>query len=133
MKYGKSGIWRKIISSPFILLIILLFFIFLVKVVWAIREKVVISNSRLYSTNAELLKLQTHQNDLSKKISYLSTEQGIEAELRTKYRAIREGESVAVIVDRDQASSSLQLASSSPKEIEDLGWWDKVLQIIGFK
>jgi len=133
MKYGKSGVWRKIISSPFTLVIILIFFIFMLKVVWNIREKLADSNSRLRSTNAEFMKLQAHQNNLSNKISYLSTEQGIEAELRTKYRAIREGESVAVIVDEDQVSSSSSHASTSEQIASDLSWWKRILQVIGFK
>lgn len=132
MKYGKSGVWRKIISSPFTLVIILIFFIFMLKVVWNIREKLVDSNSRLRSTNAEFMKLQAHQNNLSNKISYLSTEQGIEAELRTKYRAIREGESVAVIVDEDQASSSSSHASTSEQIANDLSWWKRILRVVGF-
>jgi cell division protein FtsB len=133
MKYGKSGVWRKIISSPFTLVIILIFFIFMLKVVWNIREKLSDSNSRLRSTNAEFMKLQAHQNDLSNKISYLSTEQGIEAELRTKYRAIREGESVAVIVDEDQASSSLTHASSSQQTDSNISWWRRILRVVGFQ
>jgi uncharacterized protein YlxW (UPF0749 family) len=132
MKYGKSGVWRKIISSPFTLVVVLIFFIFMLKVVWNIREKLAESNSRLRSTNVELTKLQAHQNNLSNKISYLSTEQGIEAELRTKYRAIREGESVAVIVDVDQASSSLSHASTSEQIVSDLSWWKRMLQVVGF-
>jgi cell division protein FtsB len=105
----------------------------MLKVVWNIREKLSDSNSRLRSTNAEFMKLQAHQNDLSNKISYLSTEQGIEAELRTKYRAIREGESVAVIVDEDQASSSLTHASSSQQTDSNISWWRRILRVVGFQ
>ena len=127
MKYGKSGIWNKIISSPFTMVIILILFIFLFRVILDMREKLQLSNSRLQSSSAELAELQAHQNNLSQKIDYLSTEQGIEAELRTKYRAIREGESIAVILDQEQGSSSVQFASSSV-EADDTksSWWERL-------
>lgn len=133
MKYGKSGIWNKIISSPFTLVIVVILFIFLLRVVLDMREKLQLSNSRLQSSNTELAELQTHQNNLSQKIDYLSTEQGIEAELRTKYRAIREGESIAVILDQEQGSSSVQIASSSiDMDNAKTSWWGRILDIVGF-
>ncbi len=99
------------------------------------REKLTLSKTRLETTAMELTKLEDHQDDLANKIKYLSTEQGIEAELRTKYRAIREGESVAVIVDNEQAANVLQFASSSADSTSDKvtkkGWFGRLMQFVG--
>jgi len=133
MKYGNQGTWKKIISSPFIFVGLLILFIFLTKAVWGIREKNALSNSRLSSAQSELQRLETHQKDLTTQIDYLSTERGIEAELRTKYRAIREGESVAVIVDDDQTASAVESASTSiVNNNKKNGWLDKVFGLFGF-
>ncbi len=93
------------------------------------------SVSKLETANAELAKLEDHQNSLANKIKYLSTDQGIEAELRTKYRAIREGESVAVIVENSQTANASQFASSSGDLTSDKmtkkGWFGRLLQFVG--
>lgn len=92
-------------SSPLVMVGLIVLFVLLLRGVRSIHEKASLSAEKLKSAELELAKLQDHERDLSSQIGYLSTEQGIEAELRTKYRAVREGESVAVIIG-DQASSS---------------------------
>jgi predicted Holliday junction resolvase-like endonuclease len=106
MKYRKQGLFVKIISSRISVFVLVLLFIFLTKVSIAMREKLSLSQGRLNTAQSELDKLINHQNDLAKKIQFLSTEAGIESELRTKYRAVREGESVAVILDAVKLSTS---------------------------
>lgn len=133
MKYGNSNAWKKFISSPFTLVVIIVLFLILTKAVWGIREKNTLSVSRLEEAETELAKLEAHQKDLANQIQYLSTEQGIESELRTKYRAVREGESVAVIVDDNQTAnvSSSSLTSTSPNNQNKENWFKKFLQLFG--
>ena len=135
MKYSKSGLWKSIISSPITLVVIIFIFIFLVRAVWNMNDRLNSSLSKLETANAELKKLEDHQNSLTNKIKYLSTDQGIEAELRTKYRAIREGESVAVIVENDQTANVSQFASSSDdlssQKMTKKGWFGRLLQFVG--
>ncbi len=136
MKYGKRGIWKIIISSPITLVILIIFFLFLLKAVWSMKERLNGSYKRLETAQIELQKLEEHRSVLANKIQYLSTEQGIEAELRTKYRAVREGESVAVIVENDQVASVLQVSSSSESDVlqkveTKRGWFGKLLEFVG--
>ena len=129
MKYGNRSMWKKIISSPFTLVVVIILFLFLTKAVWTIREKKLLSVSRLKATEDEFAKLEAHQKDLSDQINFLSTEQGMESELRTKYRAIRDGESVAVIIDNKQTVS----VSKVEVNIENKNsWWSRILQVFGF-
>lgn len=106
MKYRKQGSFVKLMSSRITLFILILVFIFLTKVSLSMRDKLFLSKNRLNTAESELTKLINHQNDLSKKIQFLSTEAGVESELRTKYRAVREGESVAVILDAVKLSTT---------------------------
>jgi cell division protein FtsB len=131
MKYGNSSSWKRFISSPFTLVAVIILFLFLTKAVWGIREKNTLSVSRLELAQAELTKLESHQRDLAEQIRYLSTEQGIESELRTKYRAIREGESVAVIVD-DQTASVIDASSTEMNKVDEKSWFKKALRFFGF-
>ena len=106
MKYRKQGLFQKIMSSRLVLIILICLFAFLTKVSFTMRDRLVTSQDRLNLANSELNKLINHQTDLANKIRYLSTEEGIEAELRTKYRAIRNGESVAVILNDEKKGTS---------------------------
>jgi cell division protein FtsB len=137
MKFGKRGTGRMIFSSPITLVVVIVVFIFLVKVVWNMRERLISSKLRLETAQSELAKLEDHRIALANKIQYLSTEQGIEAELRTKYRAVREGESVAVIVDNDQVATVVQNGSGIGSEMgttkqSKKSWFGKFMEFIGF-
>ncbi len=112
MKYRKPGLFSKIMSSRLVLIVLICLFAFLTKVSFTMKDRLESSKNKLNLANSELTKLKNHQADLANKIQYLSTEQGIEAELRTKYRAIRNGESVAVIIDEDKQATSTATSST---------------------
>ncbi|MEK7609725.1 MAG: hypothetical protein AAB470_01215 [Patescibacteria group bacterium] len=126
MKYGNRSIWKKVISSPITTVTVLILIFFLAKATWNIYQKASLSGAKLSQAQAELLKLQNRQSDLSRKVDHLSTDQGIEAEIRTKYPAVKAGESVAVIID-DSQTANVSNATSTP----ELSWWKKMLRIFG--
>lgn len=133
MRYGKYSFWNRFTSSPITLFIIIVVFVFLVKAVWGIKEKAVISQTKLDTAEMKLAKLEEHKQNLNNRINYLSTEQGIEAELRTKYGAVREGESVAVIVDDDQTAAVAGFASTSlVANKKRTSWLGKIFDFFGF-
>ena len=129
MRYGKRSIWKRIISSPFTLAAVVVLFIVLARSTWNMYQKAHLSDTRLEQANSELAKLAQRQDELSQKVVYLSTEQGIEAEIRTKYHAVKEGESVAVIVDdqRQTQTAAVVQATSTPV----VSWWQRVLRFVG--
>ncbi len=126
MRYGKQNLWKVILSSPITPVILFIVLAFLAKATLSIYSKARVSQNRLVEAQAELGKLQARQADLAHKVDYLSTDQGVEAEMRTKYRAVKEGESVAVIVDNTAAAAAIQ-ASSTPQ----IGWWGRLLGFFG--
>ena len=131
MKPRNRSKWKSTLSSPFSLVIALILLLLLVKAAWSIHEKSNLSAERLDKANAELAKLQSDQVALAKRTDDLSTDTGIEAEMREKYRAVRPGESVAVIVDSSKALNQLNDVASSTTPAKK-GFWRSLLKLFGF-
>lgn len=115
-----------ILSSPFFIAALIAAFAFAAHAAWEIYVKDRTAADRLAQAQANLSRLQAQQGSLTEKIQYLSTDRGVEAELREKYRAVKDGESVAVIVDAPEASGSA--ATSTPSQ----SWLGSFLQLFGF-
>ncbi len=133
MKYGNRCLWKRLFYSPIGILIGFLALILILHGAWSVHQKALLSQERLNQAEAELQGLRQQQVSLSASISDLSSTEGIEAALREKYHAVKQGESVAVIIDNssgnDGMTTSSVLESSSTEKISLLG---KVLQFIGF-
>jgi cell division protein FtsB len=112
---------KKIIYSPVVIAILVLFLIILIRGVWGVYKKAYISTGNLEREKLELEKLSFRQKNLASSIDYLKTDQGIENEIRTKFRAVKEGEKVVIIVD-DQTIST----TSSEITTSTHGIWYKV-------
>ena len=127
MKYGNRSPWKKFIYSPAGIIIGCIGLFILVRAGWNIHEKAAAAGDRLTQAQAELASLEQQKTSLSNSISYLSTPAGMEAELRDKYHAVKEGESVAVIVD-DSSGDASTTTSSTPSE----SLWGRLMDFIGF-
>lgn len=118
---------KVILGSPITLFIVILIFIFMARTSYNIwyksRETVV----RLDQAKEALEQLNSRADDVSNKVAYLSTKKGIEAEIRTKFRAVENGESVAVIIDESNKN-----ISSTTNTLDDISWWRKFLNFLGF-
>ena len=130
MKYGnRSSFWKKVVASPLTLIVSAVLLAVLAKANWNIYTKASLSNTKLNQAQIELARQQARETELSGKVSDLSTDQGIEAEIRTKYHAVKEGESVAVIIDENKTASvvdaSMTVATTS------VSWWGRMLRGLG--
>lgn len=132
MKYSNRGFWYKLTSSKLMLFFFIFLFLFLIKVSWNIREKSIISSTKLNVAENELIRLNEHQKDLQEQINNLSTESGVENEIRTKYKAIKDGELVAVIVDNDQMANVVDSSSTDILNNKNISWFKKILKFFGF-
>lgn len=130
MKYGNSSIAKRIIASPISLIVGIVLLVVLVKAGFNIYGKAELSSERLAQAQAELAKLQARQTELSARVGLLSTEQGLDTEIRTKYHAVKEGESVAVIVDETKTAAATN--ASQTLATSSLSWWRKVLHTFAF-
>lgn len=104
---------KKILYSPVVLLLLAIIFIIMLRGVWSVYKKSQISLENLEREKIELSKLIERQKNLANSIDYLKTEQGIEDEIRTKFRVVKEGEHVAVIIKEEVPKVSTEQASSS--------------------
>ncbi len=124
MKYGNRPKMRiqRIAHSPITLVVALILCFILGKAAWGVYEKAAATEVRLSQVQSELVKLEDRHKVLASKVSLLSTEEGVEAEMRTKYRAVKEGEFVAVIVD----SKTLPALALSASTTAQKGLWGRL-------
>ena len=130
MKYGNRSIGKRLSSSYLTIVVLLFILVLLARAAWNIRQKTLLGEEGLTQVQTELVKLEERKRTLAGQVDYLSTEQGIEAELRTKYRAVKEGESVAVILD-DKNQVAALAASNADSGRAGLSWWEKLLRFVG--
>ncbi|MES2314402.1 MAG: hypothetical protein V4524_00485 [Patescibacteria group bacterium] len=128
MKYGNRAPWKRFFYSPASIGIALIACVFIFRGAWNIHTKALLAQDRLDQAKAELADLQSQKASLSVSIDHLSTPAGMEAELREKYHAVKEGESVAVIIDpsADKNATSAQSTTTPP-----ISWWGSLLRMIG--
>ena len=81
---------RKILYSPIVLIILFIIFVILTRSLWGVNEKERISSENLSKEKTELEKLSLREKDLASALEYLKTDQGIENEIRRKFKKKRE-------------------------------------------
>jgi cell division protein FtsB len=106
LEFRKKKKIRKVIYSPIILILLFLLFVILAKGVWGVYQKEKLSAFNLKKEKIELERLQKREKTLASSIDYLKTDQGVENEIRTKFRAVKENEKVAVIIDEEATTTS---------------------------
>jgi cell division protein FtsB len=119
------------LSSPISLVAALIILVLLLRAAWNIHDKSRLSETRLDKAEIELAKLQDDHKELSEKSADLATDAGLENEMREKYRAVRPGESVAVIVDNAEPTG-LSLSTTSSATTVNRGFWRSILALFGF-
>ena len=81
------------------IVILIIVIAFLARATWSIYEKYEVSKSKLAQAQGQLSALRDQEGDLSQSIAQLSTTEGAEAAMRTNFRVVKPGESLAVIVN----------------------------------
>jgi cell division protein FtsB len=119
--------WRKIYRSDVFAFVLLVFTIVLLNSVWDVYKK----NSVARMNSAEAIKtlegLKKKKEGLEKEISRLSTERGVEEELRRRFQVVRPGEEVIVIVEKDEKPS---LGNIVEEDMDSL--WRSFLGLVFF-
>ncbi len=92
--------------NPFITILAFVLLFLLARAAWNVHHSANSVSTKLSQAQAEEDKLESEKSDLSGKIAELSSPSGIESELRMKYRAVKDGELVAVIVSNTNNSQS---------------------------
>jgi hypothetical protein len=106
LDFRKKKTARKIMYSPWTLILLSILTIFLFKAAWNVHTKERSSAEALARSTAELIKLEGRETSLTSAVAYLGTPAGVETEIRTKFRVAKEGESVAVILEDAPTTTS---------------------------
>jgi cell division protein FtsB len=90
---------KRFAQSPWAAVILVVAIAILAKATWSIYQKYALSSQKLVQAKSQLADIQNQEQSLSESIDSLSTASGTEAALRTNFRVVKPGESLAVIVD----------------------------------
>jgi cell division protein FtsB len=99
LEFRKKKRIQKIIYSPIVLLILAIVLVLLLRGVVGVYKKERLTQHNLTKDKMELSKIISRQNNLASSLDYLKTEQGIESEIRSKFRVVKDGEKVSIIID----------------------------------
>lgn len=128
MKYRNKSGWKRIAASPVTLVALVVLLAVISKVAWDMIQKSRNSAERLARAEAAFNDLKSREGALRDQVAYLSTGEGVEAELRSKFQAAAEGESVAVIVGESSPGTVQGTTVTTPKS----PWWRQLLRFVGF-
>ncbi|MCK5022138.1 MAG: hypothetical protein KAR54_02730 [Candidatus Pacebacteria bacterium] len=117
---------NKIIYSWPVNFILLCIVLFLIKNVFDIYQGEKLSSINREHSESVFAGLENKSNLIEEEIKLLKTEKGIEAEIRDKFRVVREGEQMAVIINSDKSLDKEKL-----KKKKD-GLWEHFLDFFSF-
>ncbi len=121
IEFQKKKKIKSIVYSPIVLTVLFILLLFLINGVLNVHERAIISINNLKREQIELNKIIEREKKLESSLEYLKTDQGIEEEIRSKFRAVKEGEKIAVILD-DVSTST---ASSTTEQ--NIGLWNRII------
>jgi cell division protein FtsB len=109
--------FRRFLYSKGMVALLLIMAIFFGRATWNLYKKAHESAANASQAQNALKRLEDRQKVLNEEISRLKTDEGIEAEIRSKYGVSKPGEQVLIIVD-DQKATTTEVR-------EEEGWWQK--------
>lgn len=120
----KRRLRRVLYAKPMILLLVIVAG-FAVRGAWGMYEKYADAAEKRDKAVDELAKLEIRERELESDIARLSSEDGIEAEIRERYMVAKEGEKVIVIMEPPKEGEEIIVASEEPS------WWDRTIAAVG--
>lgn len=124
MRKDNSHKIKTFLSSPITLVFALIVLVFVARSAWQMNIKSRDIESKKTLADMKLTELQKEEMRLTQDIEYLSTEEGVEYYLRSKYKAVKPGESVAIIIESETTT-----ATSTPDIKSDESFWSKIKSI----
>lgn len=97
--YEKRKLKRLLYSKP-VIIALCIPAVFLLSVTWNAYNKEREAYANMLTASAELDRLKEREATLSQEIERLSTQRGVEEELREKYEVGKPGERMIVLVDK---------------------------------
>lgn len=108
LKFYQTSGWRKAIQSWWLALVLAGVCLFLVSVVYNRYTIERDMAARRLEAEAELRELEARRTEMQEKVEYLSSERGIEAEMRRNFDVAQPGEQVVIILDPETEESTIE-------------------------
>ena len=121
---GKNKLRKITYSLPTLFLLSIILFLFL-KALWGVYIKESVSKDNLNKENLELQRLINRQKTLSESFEYLKTDEGVEKEMRDKFRVAKDGERLAVIIDNNASTTDTN-------GYIKISLWNRFIGLLGF-
>ena len=121
--------WTKLLNSPFVAILLLAVVIILGRGVYGVYKKDSLARINANEARGRLDELEARKSALDAEVKRLSTDRGVEEELRKKFQVVKPGENMVIIVDRNTAKS--------PEVVKEESWlaniWSGFKNLIGIK
>lgn len=143
--------------SPAVIVVLCILIALIARSLVSAYQKSTYSQEEARRLAIRLASLQTEAERLESTYKFLDTKEGVEAELRSKYRVVSPGEKVAIIVNNESKSATgknnisgvsvlkTNKVNSVPTtdgtlsdkqdftdiQTEDISWWQAMLQKVG--
>ncbi|MEN9613997.1 MAG: hypothetical protein RLZZ347_304 [Candidatus Parcubacteria bacterium] len=91
---------RRFLYSPLSLIILVLVLLVLVKASWGAYQKYRLSDGAYQEVSREQVELSLRKDQLESDIARLKTTEGVEADIRTKFGMVKQGEGMLILVER---------------------------------
>ena len=124
MKKDNSHKFTSFLSSPIVLILALIVLVFVARSAWQMNTKAKDIENKKALLDAELAELKIEEERLGQTIEALSTEEGVEYFLRSKYKAVKPGESVAIIIESETTTATTSTNTQSKSTL-----WSKIKSI----
>lgn len=115
---------KRFLYAPVTLIALFILVLIFARAVWNVSEKESLSATRLERAQIEHENLTKRQETLSKEVEFMKTEAGVDATIRSKFRVVKEGEEIAVIINRDATTTDPVPKTPSV--------WERITRFFGF-
>lgn len=114
---------KKIMYSRTIIFGLFILLLFFIHATYGVYKKERITRINLEQVENEKANLDHRYQTLEKSVAYLQTDEGVESEIRNKFRAVKPGEQVAIIVNTDIKKETVVK--------KDMSFWMKIKDFFG--
>ena len=98
-EFEKKKLLRKYLYSKFSIILLLLIILLLARGAWKAYDKSATTRASASVIINELEEVKKNEKTLEKEIELLKTADGIDAEIRRKFKAVKPGEEMSVIIE----------------------------------
>ncbi len=114
---------RKILYSRTVIFLLFVVFVFLLHATYKVYQKQRLSQHNLDQVAQEYNKLEQREQRIKSSVDYLQTDKGVEAEIRSKFRAVKPGEQVAIIIN-DEVKKEIPTAPKQSLWVKIIDFFD---------